>query len=79
MVTVLCVEERDFRALDNETRRDFIVRRPGFMQAVANKLREQGQPCSVATVSRTWNGLFRTPNPAVVDAIQALYNAELNS
>ena len=51
----------------------------GFFQDVVSELADAGKPVSNATVSRTWYGTFKTPNPKIVAALNAVYQRYLRS
>ena len=51
----------------------------GFFQDVVDHLGEGGKSVSNATVSRTWYGTFKSPNPKIVAALDAVYQRYLRS
>jgi hypothetical protein len=62
-----------YDALPAEKKREFVAKHYGFFQRVVNQLEADGTSVTVSTVSRTFYGLFRRPNPHVVVALEVEY------
>ena len=61
-----------FAELNGEQRVAFVKANRGFLQDVVDTLAARTH-FSFATVSRTWYGKFKTPNPFVVKALDRKY------
>lgn len=64
-----------FLELTEGQRRRFLLDHWGFLQRVMDALERRGEPKSLATVSRTWNGWFIRPNTAVLEELERAYVA----
>jgi hypothetical protein len=62
-----------FKKLKGRDRRLFVARHYGFLKQVMQALAACGVNVSLATVSRTWYGDFKKPNPVVVAALDEAY------
>jgi hypothetical protein len=51
----------------------FVKANYGFLQDVVDALAATRTPFSFSTVSRTWYGKFKTPNPNIVAALDSEY------
>lgn len=60
--------------LNQYHRRRFARQNFGFLSQVQRELAQRGIVVSLATVTRTWYGNFRAPNPEVVDSLDAAYH-----
>lgn len=74
---------RVFLELTELQRKKFVHRNIGFLKEAtlameADGLRnEHGKPFTRATVTRTWHGDFRAPNPLIVAALEVHYRRVL--
>jgi hypothetical protein len=62
-----------FAGLNEGQRVAFVKANRGFLQDVVDALAAAKTAFSFSTVSRTWYGKFKTPNPHIVAALNSEY------